>query len=241
MNNLQVFKNSEFGEIRSVLINNEPYFVGKDVAEALGYSNASKAVMVHCDDEDKRKEMLSHSHFGNVVTETTVINESGLYSLILSSKLPTAKKFKHWVTSEVLPSIRKNGGYIAGQEEDPPEVLVAKALVVAQNIIAENQKKIAELTPKAEYFDALVERNLLTNLRDTAKELGIKERKFIAWLESKGFVYRDQRNKIKPFALYITGEKRYFEIKEWSTDYTAGTQTFVTPRGKEAFRLLYKG
>ena len=169
------------------------------------------------------------------------VTESGLYAVILRSDKPNAHAFRKWVTSEVLPSIRKNGGYIVGQEVDPPEVIVAKALVLAQNIIAENQKKIAELTPKAEYFDALVERNLLTNLRDTAKELGIKERKFVAWLESKGFIYRDQRNQIKPFALYITGEKRYFELKEWSTDFTSGTQTLVTPRGKEAFRLLYKG
>lgn len=242
MDNLQIFKNDELGEIRTVMINNEPYFVGKDVAEILGYSNASKAVMVHCDDEDKRKEMLAHSHFGNVVTETTVINESGLYSLILSSKLPTAKKFKHWVTAEVLPSIRKNGGYLAGQENDPPEVLVARALVVAQNIIQERERKIEELTPKAEYFDALVDRNLLTNLRDTAKELGIKERKFTKWLEKKGFIYRDMSNKIKPVALYITGDKKYFELKEFSRDngYT-GNQTLVTPRGREAFRLLYNG
>ncbi len=240
MNDLQVFKSSEFGEIRSVLINGDPYFVGKDVAEALGYAKPENAVGTHIDAEDKTTTLIQGTG-SNYKSKAVVINESGLYALILSSKLPTAKKFKHWVTAEILPSIRKNGGYIAGQEDDPPEVLVAKALVVAQNIIAENQKKIAELTPKAEYFDALVERNLLTNLRDTAKELEIKERKFVAWLESKGFIYRDQRNQIKPFAPYITGEKRYFELKEWSTDFASGTQTLVTPRGKEAFRLLYKG
>jgi len=239
MNNLQVFKNTEFGEIRTVLINNEPYFVGKDVAEVLGYQNASKAIADHVDEDDKlnNNSLLSLGQRGG-----WIINESGLYSLILSSKLPTAKAFKKWVTSEVIPSIRKNGGYLAGQETDPPEVLVAKALVVAQNIIVENQKKIAELQPKAEYFDALVDRNLLTNLRDTAKELGVKERKFVDWLESKGFIYRDVSNKIKPFAPYITGDKKYFEIKEFTRDngYT-GNQTMVTPRGREAFRLLLKG
>ena len=117
---------------------------------------------------------------------------------------------------------------------------MAKALVVAQNIIKENEKKIAELTPKAEYFDALVDRNLLTNLRDTAKELGIKQKQFIKWLEEKRFIYRDMRNDIKPFAPYITGDKKYFEIKEWQAGYTSGTQTLVTPRGREAFRLLLK-
>lgn len=110
---VEVFKNDELGSIRSVMINDIPFFVGKDVAEILGYSNASKAVIVHVDDEDRTKLMLkADSQNGNVVTETTVINESGLYSLILSSKLPAAKKFKHWVTSDVLPSIRKKGYYV---------------------------------------------------------------------------------------------------------------------------------
>lgn len=109
---LQVFNNPEFGKVRVVTINKEPWFVGKDVAVALGYSNASKAVMTHVDSEDKHKEMLrADSQNGNVVTETTIINESGVYALIFGSKLPTAKKFKHWVTSEVLLDIRKHGLY----------------------------------------------------------------------------------------------------------------------------------
>ena len=112
MNQLQIFNSEEFGSVRSVMIDNEPWLVGKDVAVALGYSNASKAVMMHVDDEDKQKQMMTaDSQNGNVVTETTLINESGLYSLVLSSKLPSAKKFRRWVTSEVLPEIRKTGGY----------------------------------------------------------------------------------------------------------------------------------
>ena len=99
-NAIQIFNNPEFGKVRTVVIEGEPWLVGKDVAESLGYSNSSKAVGVHVDDEDKRKEMLeAESQNGNVVTQTTVINESGLYSLVLSSKLPSAKKFKRWVTS----------------------------------------------------------------------------------------------------------------------------------------------
>lgn len=109
---LQIFNNPEFGEVRTTVIDGEPWLIGKDVAAALGYSNASKAVMMHVDSEDKRKEMLeADSRNGNVVTATMLINESGLYSLVLSSKLPTAKKFKRWVTSEVLPAIRKTGSY----------------------------------------------------------------------------------------------------------------------------------
>lgn len=118
VNDVLVFSNSEFGNIRTVTVNGEPWFVGKDIAEALGYSNASKAVMNHVDDEDKQFLMcdIADSQNGNVLTgqsKTAIINESGLYSLILSSKLPNAKKFKRWVTSEVLPAIRKTGHYEA--------------------------------------------------------------------------------------------------------------------------------
>lgn len=118
MNNLQIFSNAEFGNIRTVTIDGEPWFVGKDIAEALGYSNASKAVTNHVDSEDKQFMMcnIADSQNGNVLigqSKTAVINESGLYSLILSSKLPNAKKFKRWVTSEVLPAIRKSGHYEA--------------------------------------------------------------------------------------------------------------------------------
>lgn len=235
MNNIQIFKNESFGEIRTLLIDNEPWFVGRDVAKILGYVNPNDALVKRVDEEDKgvaNCDTLGGSQ------SLIVINESGLYSLILSSKLPTAKAFKRWVTSEVLPSIRKNGGYLAGQENDPPEVLIAKALVVAQNVIKANEQRIAELTPKAEYFDALVERNLLTNFRDTAKEFDMKQKQFIKWLESKGFIYRDNRGAIKPYAPYITGDKKYFEMKEWQTAYSSGTQTLVTPRGREVFRLL---
>ena len=111
-NELINFHHEMFGDIRAIEKDGEPWFVGKDVAEALGYSNASKAVMVHVDEEDKQKVMLkADSQNGNVVTATTLINESGLYSLVLSSKLPQAKVFKHWVTAEVLPSIHRHGGY----------------------------------------------------------------------------------------------------------------------------------
>lgn len=111
MNQLQVFQNNEFGQVRILTIENEPWFVGKDVADALGYSNPSKAIIMHVDDEDKIMQMIPQSQNGKLVTQATLINESGLYSLILSSKLPSAKKFKRWVTSEVLPAIRKNGSY----------------------------------------------------------------------------------------------------------------------------------
>lgn len=235
MNNLQIFNSAEFGEIRTVTVNGEPWFVGKDVAESLGYSNTRDAISKHICDEDKNTVAICDGK-GN--PNQTVINESGLYALIFGSKLESAKRFKHWVTSEVLPSIRSNGGYIANQENLTPEQIVANALIVAQNIITQKDKQIEEMKPKADYFDELVDRNLLTNFRDTAKEFGVKESYFINWLLEKNYIYRDCKGKLQPYAASM--DKGLFEIKEFSSRYSnhAGTQTLVTPRGRETFRLL---
>lgn len=141
-----VFKNlvhPEFGELRTVEINGEPWFVGKDVAEALGYNEPHKAIQRHVDKDDGMKRPVTDPTGRK--QETWLINESGLYSLILSSKLPSAKEFKHWVTSEVLPSIRKNGAYIRNQENMTPAEIVARGLIAAQNIINEKEKEIAIL------------------------------------------------------------------------------------------------
>lgn len=138
MNDIKIFENAEFGSVRTLEVNGEPYFVGKDVAEILGYTNVNKAIQMHVDDEDKRTlDFKGFSHFGtslwsgNDFSNKTVINESGLYSLILSSKLPKAKEFKHWVTSEVLPSIRKTGSYAIpknGDSADKSKAVDAKLM-----------------------------------------------------------------------------------------------------------------
>lgn len=244
MNDLTIFENTEFGSIRAVEINSEPWFVGKDVALALGYTNPQKAVRDHVDEEDR---MVNESFTVNG-TQGVLINESGLYSLVLSSKLPSAKKFKRWVTSEVIPSIRKHGGYIAGQNELSPDELMAKALVMAQQTLAEREKRIAELTvsnqimqPKADYFDELVDRNLLTGLRDTAKELGIGQNKFVSFLLSKKYLYRNKKGKPMPYQSHV--DAGLFELKECFNEKTQwkGTQTMVTPKGRETFRLLIGG
>lgn len=248
MNELQIFKNEEFGEIRTIEICGVPWFVGKDVAEVLGYSNPQKAVRDHIEDDDKT---LNESFTVNG-TQGVLINESGLYSLILSSKLPNAKAFKKWVTSEVLPSIRKHGGYINGQAEMSPEELMAKALQVAQKTLEEREARIGVLAaensaltvekqilqPKADYFDELVDRNLLTNFRETAKQLSIKQNDFVNFLLAKKYVYRDKRGKLLPYA---DRNKGLFEVKECFNEKTqwSGTQTLITPKGRETFRLLY--
>lgn len=141
-----VFKNlvhPEFGELRTVEIDGEPWFVGKDVAAALGYAKERNALDKHVDKDDALKRGVTDS-MGRT-QQMTIINESGLYSLILSSKLPSAKEFKHWVTSEVLPSIRKNGAYIRNQENMTPAEIVARGLIAAQKIIEEREKEIVHL------------------------------------------------------------------------------------------------
>lgn len=237
MNDLQIFKNEEFGEIRTVDIDGEIYFVGKDVAAALGYQAERNAIAAHVDEDDKMTHRISASGQNR---DMTIINESGLYSLILSSGLENAKKFKKWITSEVIPSIRKNGGYLANQEIMTPEQIVANALVVAQNIIANKDKQIEEMTPKADYFDALVDRKLNTSIRDTAKELGIGERYFVQFLKDRRYIYRDQKKELRP---YSDKNKGLFVLKEYKSQYSehAGLQMLITPKGRETFRLLICG
>lgn len=245
MNELKIFSNPDFGEVRTLSIDGEPWFVGKDVADILGYTNPRDALAKHVDDEDKNTVAICDGTPGN--PNTTVINESGLYSLALSSKLPTAKKFKRWVTSEVLPAIRKHGGYVAGQEHMSDEELMAKALLMAQKTIADRDARISALQvevavaqPKAAYFDELVDRNLLTGIRETAKELGIKQKVFVDFLLNKKYLHRSKSGKLTPTAGRGDG---LFEMKECFNEKTswAGTQVMVTPKGRETFRLLCQG
>lgn len=259
MNNLQIFNNEKFGSIRTVEVNNDPYFVGKDVAEILGYSNPSKAISMHVDEEDKEFVMMNiaNSQNGNLSigqTKTAVINESGLYSLILSSKLPTAKEFKRWITHEVIPAIRKTGGYIGGVENMSDDEIMAKALLIGKRTIEQQQLRIqnleiknSELTvsntvmrPKADYFDELVDRNLLTNIRETAKQLRVGQKVFVNFLLDKKYLYRDLKGKLMPYAGKGDG---LFEVKECFNDKTrwSGVQVLITPKGREVFRLLCAG
>lgn len=218
MNDLTVFKNESFGEIRTLIINEEPWFVGKDIAIALGYSNSKKALSDHVDVEDKQQ--------GDGVTirdpigreqHPTVINESGLYSLILSSKLPTAKQFKRWVTSEVLPSIRKTGGYIAGQENLSDSELMAKALLVAQRTIEERNKQIETMKPKALFADAVSGSDTSILVRDLAKLLkqngvDIGEKRLYKKLRDDGYLIKIGESKNTPTQKAM--EMKLFEIKE---------------------------
>ena len=248
-NNLITFNNPDFGEVRTLEENGTVLLCGNDVATALGYSNPNKAVNDHCRAITKRSTPISGK-----MQDINFIPEGDVYRLIVRSKLPTAERFERWVFDEVLPAIRKNGGYIAGQENMTAEELMAKALLMAKKTIDEKEAKLAKteaelskvvvqnniMQPKAGYFDELVDRNLLTNFRETAKQLGVKQNEFIKFLLDKKYIYRDQRGKIMPYAKKNDG---LFEVKECANDKTkwAGTQTLITPKGRETFRLLCQG
>lgn len=212
-NNIQVFENEEFGSIRTVLIDGQPWFVGKDVALALGYSNTSKAVLVHVDSDDKESVMLPNSQNGSSVGKHIIINESGLYSLILSSKLDTAKKFKRWVTSEVLPSIRKYGFYANDERLDDIEdggekikELVRKAKEErrrriesehnAAKLIEEKDALIAELNPKADFCDDVLTGERLMNVTMIAKDYGMSAQEMNGLLKSFGIQYKLRREQL---------------------------------------------
>lgn len=237
MNNILQFNNKEFGELIVIEKDGEFFFLGKEVAEKLGYSNTRDALARHVDIVDRADVGI---HDGRQMRSMTAINESGLYSMILSSKLPSAKRFKHWVTKEVLPSIRKNGGYFAGQEKLTNEEILAKAMLVANNVIEEKNQKIKELEPKANYYDHLVDKNLLTNFRNTAKQLNIPQKAFIDFLLANDFVYRDKYQRLLP---YSRKNKGYFEVKEWISEdgRLVGIQTLITPKGRNYFLVLLGG
>ena len=208
-NDLKTFTNDTFGSIRGIEINREPWLVGKDVAEVLGYKNARDALSKHVDEEDKGVAKCDTLGGSQVMT---VINESGFYSLVLSSKLPSAKKFKRWVTSEVLPQIRQTGGYIPTKEEESDEEFLARALLVAQRTLEkknkeleEKNKVIEEQKPKVEFYDKVLnptdEENGFTKLLTTtevAKDLGMTARQLNNILHEKRIIYK----KGKTWVLY---------------------------------------
>lgn len=228
MNELKIFNNEEFGEIRTVEIDGKPYFVANDVAKALGYVETAKAVRTHCKGVS---EMDIPTNGG--IQRMKIIPEGDIYRLIIRSQLPAAEKFEKWVFDDVIPTIRQTGGYHLPQTYAQALRALADQAEEMERLALENK----EMQPKAEYFDALVERNLLTNFRDTAKELGIKPKKFIAFLMDHRYIYRDYYGNIKPYSQKNDG---LFELKEFnsnSSDYS-GVQTLITPRGRETFRLL---
>lgn len=244
MNNLQIF-NYNGNEVRTVQKDGEPWWVLKDVCGVLGLKNPTMIAERLEDDE------VTKFNLGGLSGETNIINESGLYNVILRSDKPEAKPFRKWVTSEVLPSIRKHGAYMTPETLEQailnPDTMIklCTALKNEQDKNKELQAVNSSLTvdnqimkPKADYFDELVDRNLLTNFRETAKQLEVKEKEFVKFLIERKYVYRDKRGKLMPYADKNNG---LFEVKETFNEKTkwSGTQTLITPKGRETFRLLF--
>lgn len=240
MNNLQIISG-----VKCYEENGTAYLRLEDVARGLGFTDSSKnGEYVRWARVDK---LLGDIGFATCGERPDYIPENIFYRLAMKAKNETAEKFQALVADEIIPSIRRTGGYIAGQKELSPDELMAKALLVAQKTLADREAQISNLTvqnqimaPKADYFDEIVDRNLLTNFRETAKQLGIGEKSFIAFLLEKKYIYRDKRGKLMPYAEKNTG---LFEMKECFNEKTqwAGTQTLITPKGRETFRLLCKG
>lgn len=247
MNELMIFNNPEFGEIRTIEEGGKVLFCGSDVAKALGYKNPTKAIADHCKGTVERRTNDSLGRQQNM----KFIPEGDIYRLAAKSELPGADKFESWIFDDVLPSIRKHGAYMTSDIIDKmitsPEFGIKllttlkderdrrKTLEAANSALTVDNQI---MKPKADYFDELVERNTLTNFRETAKQLGIPPKKFVDFLLEHKYVYRDKRGKLLPYQDKNNG---LFEVKECFNDKTkwSGTQTLVTPKGRETFRLLY--
>ncbi|MCI8868868.1 MAG: phage repressor protein/antirepressor Ant [Anaerotignum sp.] len=246
MNGLQIFTYNG-NEVRTVQKDGEPWWVLKDVCEVLGIGN-SRMTYERLEEDEKGVSLIDT--LGGK-QQMQVINESGLYNVIIRSDKPEAKPFRKWITSEVLPSIRRHGAYMTPETLEAailnPDLLIRlctalkdeqdknKALQAANSTLAVDNQI---MKPKADYFDEIVDRSLLTNFRETAKQLQIKEKEFIRFLLDRKYIYRDKKGKIQPYADKNSG---LFEVKEFVNEKTgfSSTQTLITPKGRETFRLLF--
>jgi len=228
MNELQVF-NFEDKQVRTVLVNDEPHFVGKDAAEILGYERADNAIRNHVDDEDKLTHRISASgQYRNM----TIINESGLYSLIFGSKLPSAKKFKRWVTTDVLPQIRKHGMYATEELLDNPDLLIQVATQLkeerTQRLVAEQQVK--ELQPKANYYDTILANPSLTTISVIAKNYGMSATKMNELLHKLGVQYKQGKTWLL-YSKYQNEGYTHTEMKLWEGSSQMKPNTKWTQKG----------
>lgn len=243
MNEVKLFENEEFGLVRTVEIDGKTHFVANDVAKALGYTNPCKAIGDHCRWVTKR--YIPHPQSKTKMLEVNVIPQGDIMRLAANSEIEGAEKFESWIFDEVIPSVLTNGGYISGQENMTDEELMSKALLVAQNKIAERDKKIAEqnaeiesMKPKAEMCDKLLDASMLVNFRDAAKEIGISQSQFTGWLKENGYVYMTSTRELRPMEPYMKSE--FFQMKPYQNPYNGykGSRTYITGRGLAAFKKL---
>lgn len=241
MNDVQIFQNQEFGAIRTITNEQgEVLFCGRDVADALGYLNSRKAIRDHVADEDKLEERIVTSGQNR---HLIFINESGLYALILSSKLESAKRFKHWVTSEVLPSIRKQGGYMIARPDESDEIILARALQIMQATLARRDEQIAKLKPRADYADHVLDSVSCFTVTQIGKELGMTGHDLNVLLCQMGIQYA-QSGQYLLYADYARqGLAKNRTFSREANDGTLHTRTYLvwTERGRDFIhRLLDK-
>jgi phage antirepressor YoqD-like protein len=240
---MQLIKSESFGTVMCDLWKDDKgdiWFTREQIGQALEYSFPQEAIQkIHernSDRLDKFSVQVKLTSTDGKVYNTTVYSQKGLNEICRFSRQPKADAFMDWVW-EVVESIRRYGLYATEELLNDPDLAI-KAFTALKEERERNKllsSKIELDKPKVEYFDTLVERNLLTNFRDTAKEFKMKERAFIEWLINKGYIYRDSKKNIKPYAQYVPS---LFQIKEFATPLHAGNQTLITPKGRETFRLL---
>ena len=250
MNNLEIFENPEFGSVRTIVISNEPWFVGKDVANILEYQNGSRDINRHVDSEDRQKAMVFD---GNQDKETILINESGLYSLILSSKLPKAKQFKHWVTGEVLPTIRKHGGYLTKEKMEEallnPDVLIKLATQLkserearkrAESLNEQNMPKVLFADSVSVANDAILIGALAKLIQQNGVDIG--QNRLFQKLRDMGYLIKSGQDKNMPTQKAMN--MKLFRVKERTVGNPDGSvrttrTTLVTGKGQIYFINLF--
>ena len=236
-NMITVFENEEFGSVRTATINGEPWFVANDVCAILEIDRTQTRRL----DDDEKGMCLIHTLGGD--QKMSIVNEFGLYSLILRSRKPEAKAFRRWITHEVIPAIRKHGMYMTTpmlrQFQENPEFirLVCERMLAEKDRADKLDKKVTELQPKADFFDAFVNPDDCTNIRTTAKELGIPERAFCRFLQDAGFLYRCPAGNLMPYNK--PENEGMFIVRDFYSQYGHhGTYTLITSMGKNLLRTL---
>ena len=238
MDNIKTFSNNEFGNIRTSIIDNEIWFVGKDIATSLGFTNTRKAIIDHVDKDDKIDGVTVRDSIGRE-QNPVMINESGVYALVFGSKLESAKRFKHWVTSEVLPTLRKTGSYGMPQGKE----LLALAVIEAQKTIEEKYKEIERMRPKEVFADAVASSKDSILIGELAKLIcqngySVGQNRLFTWMRDNGYLMRQGASRNIPKQRYV--EQGLFEIKESSIANPDGSvrlikTTKVTAKGQQYF------